>query len=428
MPLYKISNVLQLRGIGAFFNLEAGVTRGPAPDTEQEIAELRRALAEKDRRLRSLQQQMRKERPDGDPSAAERRGRNDRSRTPTRAPGSSAQKMTRRAKGKYPITYGGAESPPPFFIIGNGKSGTTWLMRLLNHHPEVLCRGEGRLFERDWHRPDLRDAKASIPPRPLYGAMYHAEDLRLWVQRSIWAKSEETEDDLDGLAGLAVEFFLKRALARSGKKIVGDKTPTTNPDVIKEIHRLCPDSKVIHIIRDGRDIQVSWVHHMWNRSKDQGGINALEPEDIERREAYRHDSEKLQRLGFFDAKKLRSGARAWSTRIEKLRSDGPELLGDNYFEIRYEDLLESTELEVGRLLEFLEVRSDGDTVRRLVDRASFESTSGGRQRGEEDATSLVRKGVAGDWKNVFSERDKEVFKREAGDLLVRLGYEKDKNW
>src|SRR5215217_8707307 len=39
-----------------------------------------------------------------------------------------------------------ANSPQVFFIVGYGKSGTTWLKTLLNAHPEVLCKGEGRFF------------------------------------------------------------------------------------------------------------------------------------------------------------------------------------------------------------------------------------------------------------------------------------------
>jgi hypothetical protein len=29
---------------------------------------------------------------------------------------------------------------------------------------------------------------------------------------------------------------------------------------------------------------------------------------------------------------------------------------------------------------------------------------------------------------VFTKRDKEIFKEEAGELLVELGYEQDHNW
>ncbi len=33
-----------------------------------------------------------------------------------------------------------------FFICGAQKSGTTWLQRILDAHPQVRCRGEGHFF------------------------------------------------------------------------------------------------------------------------------------------------------------------------------------------------------------------------------------------------------------------------------------------
>jgi hypothetical protein len=67
-------------------------------------------------------------------------------------------------------------------------------------------------------------------------------------------------------------------------------------------------------------------------------------------------------------------------------------------------------------------------VERCVDSASFEKLSRGRERGEEDPSSFYRKGVAGDWKKYFTEEDRRVFKEEAGELLIRLGYEEDLDW
>ena len=54
--------------------------------------------------------------------------------------------------------------------------------------------------------------------------------------------------------------------------------------------------------------------------------------------------------------------------------------------------------------------------------ASFERLSKGRTRGEEDPTSFFRKGVAGDWRDAFTGRDRRVFEEEAGGLLQKLGY------
>jgi Sulfotransferase domain len=64
----------------------------------------------------------------------------------------------------------------------------------------------------------------------------------------------------------------------------------------------------------------------------------------------------------------------------------------------------------------------------MVEENSFEQLTGGRQRGTEDSNSFFRKGMAGDWKHYFTKDDKQVFKQEAGELLIRLGYEKDLSW
>ena len=59
---------------------------------------------------------------------------------------------------------------------------------------------------------------------------------------------------------------------------------------------------------------------------------------------------------------------------------------------------------------------------------SFKKLSGGRKAGQENTNSHYRKGKRGDWRNHFSEAHKVVFKEKYGDLLIKLGYETDKNW
>jgi adenylylsulfate kinase len=39
-----------------------------------------------------------------------------------------------------------------------------------------------------------------------------------------------------------------------------------------------------------------------------------------------------------------------------------------------------------------------------------------------------RKGIVGDWRNLFTQNHKDYFKEFAGQLLIELGYEKDLNW
>jgi hypothetical protein len=322
-----------------------------------------------------------------------------------------------------------AKSPPVFFIVGHGKSGTTWLKTLLNAHPEVLCKGEGRFFNREWHREDLRDIEAKVPPRTLYGALSSSQDLTLWMQRSVWGRGEDTEQLLAGLTRAATDYFLQRELAKSGKRIVGDKTPfLVGSNVLEEIKEIYPEAKVIHIIRDGRDVEVSWMHHRWNRSADRGGVQILNPTEKERRDAYFSDTQRHAEMSWFDEDEFRRTARLWSSQVDGAVREGPELLDENYTEVRYETLLHDTEAQARRLLDFIGADSDEKTVRRCIRRSSFRKLSKGRRRGEEDPTSFFRKGVAGDWKNVFTEKDKQIFKEETGDLLVQLGYEESNDW
>jgi hypothetical protein len=334
-----------------------------------------------------------------------------------------------RARGATRLLVPSGESTPIFFVVGNQKSGTTWLMTILNSHPEILCQGEGRPFGRNWRQEHLKRLRASYPPTSLYNAILSSEDLRYWIERSVWSRHDDTDEHLVNLTGLAIEYFLTQQLQKTGKRLVGDKTVLSDPGIIKEIGAICPDAKVIHIIRDGRDVVVSAMHHRWNQAEDQGGNTRITPAQLAKREAYREDPGNLLRTGegIFPEEWLARIAGKWSTRVGNAVEDGPALLGANYAEVRYEGLLEKPEEEVRRLLEFLGADASEPSVKRCVDVASFEKVSGGRERGQE-AASFFRKGIAGDWKNVFTVQDKRDFKAAAGDLLVKLGYEKDDGW
>ena len=319
---------------------------------------------------------------------------------------------------------------PVFFVTGVGKSGTSWLMRTLDGHPEILCKGEGRFFGADWRRANFDPEGTRALASSLYYALLDSEYLRLWVERSVWAREGDASRHLDNLTRLATEHFLMGRLRETNKKLVGDKSPLLNADFIEEVSRIYPEARVIHIIRDGRDQVVSMLHHVWNRSTDRGGVQTLKPGEFERREIYRQDPQKLLQTGegMFTEERLRGAARSWNARVGKTTQDGPALLGPNYTEVHYEDLLERPNEEVGRLAKFLGADAREKAVQQAVNSASFQKLSKGRERGQEDTSSFYRKGIAGDWKNYFTERDKKIYKEEAGELLIRLGYERDLAW
>lgn len=318
-----------------------------------------------------------------------------------------------------------AAETPVFFVVGHQKSGTTWLMRILDSHPEILCRGEGRFFGADWRQKSVKRIDVRRPPSSLYNAVLDAKFLRFWIERSVWSRDDDADEHLRNVTRLSIDYFLLGELARSGKRLVGDKSPLLVPETMAEISAIYPEAKVVHIIRDGRDATVSALHHSWNFGKK--GKN---DEVSAKREAYREDPGRMLEAGesVFAGTSLARMAAEWAVRVGRTVESGPALLGENYAEVRYEDLLRRPEEEVRRLILFLGAGADDDTISRCVNAASFEKLSRGRERGEEDATSFFRKGVAGDWRNVFTEEDRSVFKEEAGGLLTKLGYEKDDGW
>ncbi len=324
---------------------------------------------------------------------------------------------------------GSKEHAPVFFVVGMAKSGTTWLMRILDTHPEVLCKGEGRFFGREYRREILAQIETNQQPSSLYNALLNSEYLRLWIERSVWSRDSDVDLHLDNLTRLATTYFLTEQLLKSGKKIVGDKTPLLGTKLVEEICTIYPEAKVVHIIRDGRDQAVSFMHQQGNRAK-RGSIHRLSPEELSKSEAYRTNPQELLGAGegMFAEGTLRRTARNWAVKVSEAVEQGPALLGTNYTEVRYEDLLEHPHEEVKRLFEFLGADTSEKVVEHCVSSASFEKLSQGRERGQEDVTSFYRKGVAGDWKNLFTEREKEIYKEEAGELLIRLGYEKNYDW
>lgn len=99
--------------------------------------------------------------------------------------------------------------------------------------------------------------------------------------------------------------------------------------------------------------------------------------------------------------------------------------------VRYEDLLSDTATQFARIHEFFHLPADRETLAsatrsRLVGERDF-----GRVRKKSlglRMKSTARKGIAGDWKNHFSEKHKDLFKQLCGEALIRSGYEDNLDW
>lgn len=272
-----------------------------------------------------------------------------------------------------------------FFVVGCQKSGTTWALRLLDAHPQLLGCGETHLL--DLLAPLFQDAANTYNRRQ--------------AQRVAEGRGEQIHEDdvLAALRRLADGIFARRLAAAAEPATVtsvGEKTPE-HARAIPLLERLFPGARYVHVIRDGRDAAVSGWAHLARR----GG---------------------RERFGSFPAYARYFAAHHWRPYIESARAAGAAL-GDRYCELRYERLHEDGATEARRAFACLGVRSDDDTVARVLDAASFRRLSGGRERGAEDPASFFRKGVSGEWREAFDDEALRAFDEEAGALLAELGYE-----
>lgn len=89
--------------------------------------------------------------------------------------------------------------------------------------------------------------------------------------------------------------------------------------------------------------------------------------------------------------------------------------------IHFEDLIHAREATLTRIMEHLLSRVPLQSSRQLI-LDSLEASINPKK------SPTFRSGKTGEWKKHFTDEHKKIFKEVAGDLLVKLGYEKDGNW
>jgi putative transferase (TIGR04331 family) len=96
--------------------------------------------------------------------------------------------------------------------------------------------------------------------------------------------------------------------------------------------------------------------------------------------------------------------------------------------VRYENLQRDVKSEFSRVLEYIDVGLDDQSVNMLIEQVKIQSNAEKDFAKRLKKRNTLRAGRIGDWKSYFSSRDVEYFKAHANDVLVSLGYEKDDEW
>ena len=148
-------------------------------------------------------------------------------------------------------------------VCCSGSSGSTLLSHVLNRHPALACGDELGLFSKPvgYDRFDYLKKKAfliknfgisSNPYFPEASILRNLGSYRL-NRNAVWRWVRESAD----IRALA-EKFRWHVLALTGKPYWVEKTPE-NIYLIGPFIKMFPDAKIIHIVRDPRDVMLSML-------------------------------------------------------------------------------------------------------------------------------------------------------------------------
>jgi hypothetical protein len=255
------------------------------------------------------------------------------------------------------------------------------VQRILDAHPEVCCSGEGHFITRfsvpvakvvNAYNRDLNwETKLVYDGEPYYGPVDQAE----------------FDEVVRG-------FILARLRARADAETrwIGDKTPRYTRH-LDELHRLFPAAKIVHIVRDPRDIAVSRMAF----SIRAGAEEASTPGSEQHRQT------------------LAGDVRYWKEAVTAVDAFAQAHPG-RVHELRYLDLHADPIGETQRRFAFLGAPAPRVLMERIAAATSFEALSG-RRPGEEDPKAFLRKGLPGDWRTGLDPASAKLIVESCGPLM-----------
>ncbi len=270
----------------------------------------------------------------------------------------------------------------PFFIFGCGRSGTSLLSRMLNQHPNLAVPYESHLFN------------------TFYPLLHYYGDLSVTRNRERLIRdilSIEVMRDWDpGLTFQEISKLVKKnnfhgifdaimiAWASKNNKIRwGEKTPS-HIDYWEKIVDYWPAVKIVHIVRDGRDVALSLM-------------NAR-----------------------FGPKTVYASARYWKRYLDKveiLKRNYPE---DQIYSIKYEELIDNASEVLKGVCGFL-----GEEYSPLM--LEFYTNDAPYRTDNENRKNLMKpvlKDNKNKWATKMSENEIRFFENAAGNYLELYGYKR----
>ena len=268
----------------------------------------------------------------------------------------------------------------PFFIFGCPRSGTSLLSAMLGMHPRLAIPQESHFYSGIY--PAVRrfgDLRHAPTRARLVREIFRTEHIRGWTPAPSCAGTMEaiTQYDFHGV----VDGIMRAWALAQGKARWGEKTPP---------HTLCwrtflpafAGVRVINIVRDGRDVALSY------------------------------------KKAFFGPKHVYPLARRWEQYLAAAEQARAYLGGDNFHQLRYEDLVLNPERELRRICAFL-----GEDFEPLM--LAYHQAQNSPHIEKRNASNLrcpIMSNNVEKWRTEMTYRELRIFEALGGTGLDRYGY------
>jgi hypothetical protein len=306
-----------------------------------------------------------------------------------------------------PVQSGFEPRLQPLMLTTLGRAGTTWTMRLLSEHPEIVVHR--------WHPYELRTARywwhmfktLSEPRDPYHSAQadrfqtdkhwigynpFYPEPIAVTPGLGEWMGRDYVEDLARFCQRSAEETYLRIAAGQGQTNVryMAEKHRADNlPWLVWELY---PKAKEIFLVRDFRDVYSSML--AYNRKF---GRRAFGPEHIATDEEF---------ATFLRNSTIRNISRSWPRRQDRAHL------------IRYEDLITQPQETLRDVLDYLELDSAKATIDGMLQRASAENPEMKQHLTSSDvSTSLGR------WRSSLTPDLQAVANMAFADVLQQFGYQ-----
>ncbi len=267
-------------------------------------------------------------------------------------------------------------------FVSSGRSGLTLLGMIFGSHPDLAVAHEPRFLasvipkRARYERGDGLDFDRFVSDLYSVGNYRRLGIPREQVRAALDLRQVTTFAD-------AIRVVFELYATDRGKPRYGDKTPLYIT-FIEPIAELLPETRFVHLVRDGRDVTLAYLE------RDKGPASVAE------------------------------GAFHWRLRVTRGRESGLRIGDDRYREVRYEDLVGDPEGTVRAICAFLGLEFDPV----MLDYQGTSERFLAEAKNPDDHQHLTMPPTKGliDWRTSMRPDDLALFEAIAGEALDEFGY------